>query len=373
MNRNEKINTIKEIISSIETNLNYIENINDYNKISSFKDYIFSRIFDKLSTLGVNYIRVLSILDIIKISDCEEISANKKFSSKFKEEADVEITSGILRPLFELYLELKSFKLSLSKLDKEKVNDDAFELLMNLVYLEDRFSYDEMKLNVSKDFYNSEPLYYKQSSNNNKKEINNFRIKLSQKNLPLLKNTRNKLLDVVKHNNKKERVLLGLDYLTSYAFLSKKTHFSYSNIIGGSMNPKMMLDWSLLLFVGIYGDISILLKFEDKITAHFSDIFETLNSDIKTESLNVSTIGNIAVFDFGIGKIIGKENLNLNIKYIASNNFERDTVDIVPKIFMQKEVKENDFLKIHEKYYKEFKQIYNDMNYEKMYLDLMKL
>lgn len=369
MDRNGRINTVKQILFSIEKNMNYIENINDYNKISSFRDFIFSRIFDKLSTLGINYIRILSILDVIRINDCENILTKAELNSKFQDEAEVELIASILRPLFELYLELKSFNLTFAKLNNE--TDEAIELLLQLVYLGDRFNYDELKLNVSKDFYNCEPLYYKKVSEDNRKTINSFRSQLTQKNLSLLKNTKSKLLDVIKGNSKQERLLLGMDYLTSYAFLSKKNHFSYSNVIVSTLTPKTLLDWSLLLIVGIYRDISKILKFEDNITKTFTDVFNTLNTDLNTENLNNVAIGNIAIFDFGIGKIIGKENQNLKIEYIASNNFEKGVEDVIPKVFMQKEIIENDFNKILRKYYKVPQTLYTDENYEKLYLDLM--
>lgn len=369
MDRNGRINTVKQILFSIEKNINYIENINDYNKISSFRDFIFSRIFDKLSTLGINYIRILSILDVIRINDCENILTKAELNSKFQDEAEVELIASILRPLFELYLELKSFNLTFAKLNNE--TDEAIELLLQLVYLGDRFNYDELKLNVSKDFYNCEPLYYKKVSEDNRKTINSFRSQLTQKNLSLLKNTKSKLLDVIKGNSKQERLLLGMDYLTSYAFLSKKNHFSYSNVIVSTLTPKTLLDWSLLLIVGIYRDISKILKFEDNITKTFTDVFNTLNTDLNTENLNNVAIGNIAIFDFGIGKIIGKENQNLKIEYIASNNFEKGVEDVIPKVFMQKEIIENDFNKILRKYYKVPQTLYTDENYEKLYLDLM--
>lgn len=369
MNNTYKISILKQVISSLEQNLNYIENINDHSKIESYKDFIFSRIFDKLSTLGINYIRILLIIDNFKIKDSENISSSTILNQKYSNESDVELITSILRPLFELYLELKSYKLTLSKL---KDLDEAIELVSHIIYLEDSTSYNEMKLNVSKDFYNCEPLYLKMVSENNKKGVNELRIDLTKKNIPLLKNIRNKFLDVVKNNNKQERLLLGMDYLTSYAFLSKKTHFSYSNVISDGIGKKMLLNWSLVLFIGIYRDITELLKFEDNFSKTLVDEFEILNRNLDSDNLNNITIGNYGLFDFGIAKIVNKENLNLHIEFVASNCFERGTKDIVPKIFLQKEVTEEFFNITHTKYYDENKILYIDSDYEKMHFDLMK-
>lgn len=372
MKNNDIVKVIKGIIESVENNINYIENINNYDKINSFRDFIFSRIFDKLSTLGINYIRTLLILDNVKIRDCETLVSNSKLNTKYTEEADIEYVASVLRPLFELYLELKSFKLSFSKL-KEEDKDDSIEILLQLVYLEDRFRFDEMKFNVSKDFYDCEPLYYKQSSETYRKEISGFRAKFSQSKISLLKNTRNKLLDVIKQNNKQEKLLLGKDYLTTYAFFSKKTHFSYSNVIGGNLGIENMLLWTLFLYIGIYLDIREILKFKDKISNDFREVFKILNTDLQDKNSNHSIVGNIAVFDFGIGKIIKKEGLNIGIEYIASNNFEKGVIDTVPTVFIQKEISEIDFKNIHDKYYTGFNNLYSDENYEKMYFELMAL
>ncbi len=369
MNRKQIIDVIKQIVSSIENNIEYVENINDYSKITSFKDFIFSRIFDKISTLGINYIRTLLVLDTIKFNDSENLISNINLNKKYKEEADIEFITSILRPLYELYLELKSFKLSFTKL-KENSNE-GIEFLLHLVYLEDRFRNDEMKLSVSKDFYNCEPLHYKNQNEALRKEINDVRIKLTQKNISLLKSTKNKLLDVIKQNDKYEKILLGKDYLTSYAFLSKKTHFSYSNVIGSQMTSEYMLYWCLFLFISIYGDISEILKFKEKIINDFSDIFEILNHDLETEKLNTISIDNVVLFDFGIAKVIGKDNQSVVIEYIASNNFEKGTQDKIPNIFVQKEISENDFINIHKKYYDEPQNIYRDNKYEKMYMEIM--
>ncbi|OJV67805.1 MAG: hypothetical protein BGO42_17435 [Flavobacterium sp. 40-81] len=142
--------------------------------------------------------------------------------------------------------------------------------------------------------------------------------------------------------------------------------------MGTNMDEEMLLNWSLLLIVGIYRDIKELLKFEDELSKTFTDVFEILNENLEIDSFNRVTIGNYGVFDFGIAKIVNKDNLNLHLEYIASNNFEKGTFDVIPKIFLQKEITEDFFKITHGKYYNESKVLYNDENYEKLYLDLIK-
>lgn len=362
---------LSDIISSLEENIEYVDNLSDPNKFPSYTSFVFSRIFDKFVTLIFNYRRVKAFLTSVTVRNLNDNLRNKELEERLKAESDLEMTSSILRPLYEMYLEILSIKLSFTKV-KDGQNGDALELFCHTLYISNYVQDKTMQLNFCKDFYDCQPIYLINSVKELSPIMNTLRQDFSKKNLPLLYTIRNKLLEVMRKNDTKERYLLGMDYLTSYVMLSRKNHFSYSNIITPQFKNDMFLNWCLILFISAYLEISEFLHFEPIRKDELFKFKVSLSEKVSEAEQNNISIGNYVIFEFGIAEVKNKNDLTIQIEFVVSNQFQRGIEDVIPKVYVQKEVSPEIFKSTFEKYYSCYKDLYLDEDYEKLHNDLMR-
>jgi len=280
------------------------------------------------------------------------------------DESKIELISIILRPLIEIYLEIKSIELCKDKLDL------LIEDSCNLLYCDSLVQFLGLKKTISKEVYNCEPKYLKIWNEWAKKEFQKTKQQLSEKNVILLKNTKNKYKGVLEGFGKSERRLLGYDYLRHYSMLSKKTHFSYTNVPFSFLKPNVYLSWSMLYILHIYQDIMKMIDSTDVILEVVSKLIEEYKNNIQESNEHQFKNGDYIFIEYGVAKICKIDDLTFDIEYLTSNIFKTGDTDQIPRIFITGKVNKEFYNQTMSKYYSEKKELYNDENFQPFYLEM---
>lgn len=351
------------IINSLKNSVNYNKISNNHESFSSFKDYIFSRYLDKLTSQAANYIRIDWILNTLNFKELDEFINEE--NKNLDEESKIELLSSILRPLTEIYLDLKCIE----------INETNFKLDVEnscqLLYYDSVTEFYQLKLSISKEIYDCEPKYFKLWSETNKGELNTIKKELSSLDILLLKNVRNKYKGILKHYGKTERMILGFDYLTHYAVLSKKTHFSYTNIPYTNISAKTYLIWCLLYFLMIYNSIMNLLQKKDDTYIGLKPVIEQFVASSSVRENNIYEVDSIVLMEFGIAQIVEIKDFTYKVCYKLSNCFKVGELDAIPKIFIIGKIEKSMFEATLTKYnVNSYNKIIAE-EYEKLYKELL--
>jgi hypothetical protein len=350
------------LLNNLKQNTRFLPVVNDHTRIDSFADYIFSRYCEKLTLIAANYVRLDWMIDTLNFEEIKAIQSDNP--EQLKTESELEMVAAILRPLTEIYLEIKSIEYTVTKFDLD------LESCCQMLYYDSVSELFNLKLSISRDIYNCEPKYFKQWSDISSKEINEIKQKLSAANIPILKNIKNKYRTILENFGNTERLILGYDYLTHYATLSKRTHFSYTNVLP-SMSPKHYLHWCLAYYLMIYESTMKLLHRSDQLYEEIKPIVSVfMEKSAKAEMMNYK-IGDYVFMDFGVAIVKDIKLLTYEIEYVVSNCFNTGETDAIPRIFITGNV-EKTFLEITtRKYYPTDKEIYQDDNFEPFYMEIM--
>lgn len=333
-NKNSSAGIVISLINSIRDTLEYLPMVNDHNKIESFKNYIFSRFVDKLTSISVNYVKIEWMVNTLKFKEIDNIKIGD--NSRLQDESHVELIATILRPLTEIFLELKSIELS-----REKFEIDI-ETCCQILYFDSINQTISLKRSISQDIYDCDPKYFKIWNDTNSKEFNRIRQQLSDKNIFLLQNVKNKYKNVLQNCGEIERLILGYDYFSHYAIISKKAHFSYTNIPKSQFKPTVYLTWCLFYIVVIYENLMRLSNKSDLIYEAGKSLFEHIKN--MSQVIDIQYVeGDIIMIEFGIAKIEKIKGLTFEIIYLYSNCFKKNEKDAIPRIFVFGKVNQ-DFL-----------------------------
>ncbi|TGM01035.1 hypothetical protein EHQ86_18590 [Leptospira yasudae] len=312
---------IQEIINTLlllEDTIEYLPIRNDLANIRCFKDYFLSRCFEKVATVSISFVKHFTFEKKVKLTEIKEAIARSEILSNCADESSIVTLSFLLRNLIEIYVDLRLIEI-------EPDIELACKELIWHTYIEER----RRILDNSKTFYKKEPPsfskykdetkeYYKKSTKSNYNQ--NFKIKLS------------KVFELADHL---EVRTLGTDYFNLYSFLSKKSHFSYTNILTKSTNQDVYSVWIVLLFGKICIKMFELLKSPNLAISSLPEIITKLEREFVGEGDLAIKIGSYVRTEFGFGvtsniQNLGSEQKLIEFRYLHSIFLGEGFQDVVP-------------------------------------------
>jgi len=337
--KTDVINILKTLIKEINTLVPLIDSKVNIDTISSHKDFYFSRCNEKLVSSIFNYMRLDILNQKITCSGIESIIKDNHNLEYLEKESLIDLTSAILRPTLELFLELKIIYIGAKINIKNK--DNFIEKSCYASNLINKYQLNKQVLQNCSSFYECKPKYLKEYITQFKAPVEEIRTSLNNKNIILFSNYEKKIKFVLDNSNEYEKLILGKDYLTLYGFLSKRIHFSKDTNFTKSQFPvKHYLNWIVAFSLEIFELIFWFYDKEFKIDMQIDEQLKILKEVNYIKNINnIYSINDIVILEFGIAKIKEINDSTVKIIYIYTNCLkidDIDDIDDVPITFIQK-------------------------------------
>lgn len=334
-----------QFIEELSRSMTYLNHSSDLNSITSKRDYLISRYYDKLITVSFNLIKITNIHRLIKFSSIE--NCNLHNFEVAKKESDIELISIMLRSLVELYLELRSIEIGM----REGL---GIEELSHTIISYSEFENNCAILETSKKFYNCEPLYYKRYVDLTKTEFENYRRELSQKKIPILFKINEKYRFIIDDNKHYERIVLGKDFYNLYSFLSKRVHFSKTSYpTPDSVEPMLYLNWCIFIILEIYRIIFSIIGNESDLANRIIEIVADFRKQNPVANQSIFKTGNIVLLHFGVAEVISSDSYCVKLKYIYANFLKPDDIDLIPEHLILKIISDEKLNSVINELYKD--------------------
>ncbi|MGV7927501.1 MAG: hypothetical protein AB2L13_01130 [Spirochaetota bacterium] len=330
-------------------NLKYHKHINDINLLDSKTNYLMSRYYDKLLTMSCNYIKIYSLLNHINLTYIDNFNFENTIIdfNSLKRESDIELISILLRPSIEMYLEIRSLEIALTKgVDTEVVST----LIMEYSFFE---NYCNILENCN-DFYNCKPLFYKRYRDEVKTHYEQLKKTLNEKGIPILKKINKKYLAILTDDEMYEKLILGKDFYNLYSYMSRKIHFSkFSYPASDNIDSNIYLTWAVFLMLNVYNSIFKIYNVKSEIIEILKGIIDGFRqTGIYKNPHPVFNLHEILLFDFGVAKVTKNDPEVIHVQYLYANYLKPGDIDIIPKDFIRKIIENGKLHEMESKYKK---------------------